>query len=121
MASIDGICEECGNTGLVGELCSFCGHRIEPLDKDLDRFEDEVPIVPKAAKTTRSSFDSDMDELELDDDLNDLDDDLDEMNEADETSDGPSIETMADEENEREDKEAWFDPDNFNVDEEEEH
>lgn len=110
MASIDGICEECGKTGFVGEVCSFCGNKIEALDKDLERFESDatMPVVRDQVPTPHTGDDPD------------FDDDVADFSEDDDHVHGDvSMEDLADKENDSEDKEAWFDPENFNSDEEE--
>lgn len=33
---VEGVCVECGNTGLPGETCAFCGGQIEKIDPGID-------------------------------------------------------------------------------------
>lgn len=101
MASLDGVCEECGNTGLAGEICSNCGSRIVPIDAGLDQFEKEDDLVVPHAKKTRAALDDfyadpDVDDLE---DMEDIEDDLDEIGDLDEEDDGTaSLEALAEHE-----------------------
>jgi len=118
---VDGICEECGNTGIPGEVCVVCGTRIKAVDEDLEQFEeDAVPAVVRKPRVAPKAVDGDDDELEgveLEADMEDLEGLVDEEEGG---KDRVSLQRLADEENDREDKEAWFDPDSFNVDEDEE-
>src|SRR5258707_370023 len=118
MANIDGICEECGNTGLVGEICSFCGSRIEPIDKGIEQFENDevIPVVKKSKSAASQNRRGDM--FDDDDDLEDinLEDEMEDIEDDDSGSNNLSIDDLAEKENDKEDKEAWFDPDNFNID-----
>ncbi len=107
--SVEGVCEECGNTGIVKETCMACGGRIVSLDDGLDQFEsDEEPIVsPKSSKKSPAGgLDDDtldeLDEFEDDDDEDDLDNEL-------EDSDTASIEELAEEEGAESEKEAAVD------------
>lgn len=105
MASIDGICEECGNTGLIGETCSFCGHSIKAVDADLDRFEHEDSVALPKSRSKHS-----LDDLDDDPDLDvledaDLEDDLD-LQDGEVGADTASLEAMAEDEDKQEDREG---------------
>lgn len=105
MASIDGICEECGNTGLIGETCSFCGHNIKAIDADLDRFEheDSVALPKLRTKHTINDLDDDPDLDVLED--ADLEDDLD-LEDGEVGADTASLDAMAEDEDKAEDRDG---------------
>lgn len=109
MASLDGVCEECGNTGLSGEICSNCGSRLVPIDAGLDQFEKDDDLVVPHAKKVRAAHDDfdidpDLDELE---DIDEIEDDLDELGDIDSEDDGTaSLDAMAEHEEHEENEDA---------------
>lgn len=73
MKELDGVCEECGNSGIVGELCPNCGSKFTSLDEDLEKFDDDVDDAP-VAKSKKHLPKDELDALdEFGDDLDDPD------------------------------------------------
>ncbi|GEM_PF-5327058 len=102
MKELDGVCEECGNTGIVGEPCSFCGTRITSLDEKLDEFEsDETAAVITPKKSPRKPESDELDEFG--DDLEDIDEDLEDVDE-DDLGDAASLEDLAEKEEEEDEE-----------------
>jgi hypothetical protein len=98
MKELDGVCEECGNTGIVGEICSNCGTKFTSLDENLDEFDDLDDDAPAA----KSKKHLPKDELEA---LDEFSDDIDDPD-ADAVLGDESLEQLAADENEREGEES---------------
>ena len=91
---LDGICEECGNTGIVGEICSNCGSKFTSLDDHLEEFDD----LDDDAHVTKSKKHLPKDELEALDEFGSVIDGVDD----DAIIGEESLEQLAADENERE-------------------
>ncbi|MFA6081921.1 MAG: hypothetical protein WC773_00705 [Patescibacteria group bacterium] len=95
MKELDGICEECGNTGIVGDSCSFCGNKIMSLDDNLDTFDDDEDDIPVQRKSKKSLPEDDIDELSDFDDIDDIDEPIDIDEDIDVPAEHESLDEMA--------------------------
>ena len=115
MANLDGICEECGNTGIVGDPCLVCGGRIESLDKGIEKFESEdethhvaTPSVSRSKKVHQPVLD-DFDVDPGDEELEDIEEDLEELGDEFDPDNTLSMEDLAEEEDEKDVPDSYDD------------